>query len=110
MRSSNSRCRSLVFAVLSAAKHDVLDEFPCLEGEGGSWGGEDATELCDLAGHQAIDGPSDAAFQQAEARRVLELLLQPAQPLRGFVHQAVGLPPRRLGRAFRLLLRSLVPG
>src|SRR5712692_6682999 len=97
MRSPHSGWESLVFVVLSAAEHDVLDHFSCFEGDGGSWGGQHATELSDLAGHQPIDGPSDAPLQEAEARCVLELLLQLAQPFRG----AARSEERRAGKECR---------
>src|SRR6266566_5225576 len=108
MCSSTSGWGSLVFVVLSVAEHDVLDHFSCLEGDGGSWGGKHATELGDLPWHQAVDGPPDTAFQEAEAWRVLELLLQPTEPLRGSAHQVLGLAARPLGRPFCLLSRPLV--
>src|SRR6266568_3032318 len=96
MCSSTSGWGSLVFVVLSAAEYDVLDHFPCLEGDGGSRGGEHATELGDLPWHEAVDGSSNATLQQAEARRVLELLLQPAQPFGRAAHEGLGLPARRV--------------
>src|SRR5207245_2352470 len=96
MRSSNSRHALRVFVVLSAAEHDVLDHFSGLEGDGGSRGGEHATELGDLPWHEAVDGPPDTAFQEAEARRVLELLLQLAQPFGRAAHEGLGLSTRRL--------------
>src|SRR5207244_11953051 len=96
MCSSTSGWGSLVFVVLSAAEHDVLDYFSCLEGDGGSRGGEHATELGDLAGHQAVDGPSDATLQQAEARCVLGGMLQLAQPVGRAAHEGLGLSARRL--------------
>src|SRR2546425_7167759 len=42
--------------------------------------------LRELARQQAIHGAADAALQEAQARCVLELLLQPAQPLRSEEH------------------------
>src|SRR6266566_3307819 len=96
MCSSTSGWGSLVFVVLSAAEHDVLDHFSCLEDDGGSRGGEHATELGDLPWHEAVDGPPDTAFQEAEARRVLELLLQLAQPFGRAAHEGLGLSTRRL--------------
>src|SRR2546428_85931 len=94
MRSLHSGCESLVFVVLSAAEDDVLDDFSCLESDRRSWGSEHATELGDLAGHQAVDGPSDATLQEAEARSVLELLLQLAQPFGRAAHEGLGLSAR----------------
>src|SRR5256885_152047 len=91
MPSSESGARLLVVVVFPTAEHDVLDHFSCLEGDGGSWGGKHATELGDLPWHQAVDGAPDTAFQEAEARRVLELLLQPTQALRGSTYEAFGL-------------------
>src|SRR6266568_8082756 len=105
MCSSTSGWGSLVFVVLSAAEHNVLDHFSCLEGDGGSWGGKHATELGDLPWHQAVDGAPDTAFQEAEARRVLELLLQPTQALRGSTYEALGLTACRVGGPFWLLAR-----
>src|SRR5438552_7988771 len=96
MCSSNSGCGSLLFVVLSAAEHDVLDHFSRLEGDGRSWGSEHATELSNLARHQSVDSPSDATLQQAEARRVLELLLQLAQPFGRAAHEGLSLAARRL--------------
>src|SRR5260370_15439326 len=72
----------MLLPVPRGAEHDVLHDFSRLEGNGGAWGSEHATELGDLSGHEAVHGPSNTAFQEAEARCMLELVLQLAQPLR----------------------------
>lgn len=89
MPSSNSR--AVLALVLPAAEHDVLHGLSRLEGDGGLGSGEHAAELRDLARQQAVHDASDAALEQAEARRVLDLMLQPAQAVRGNT-RAGGLP------------------
>src|SRR3989449_3298384 len=96
MPSSESGARLLVVVVFPTAQHDVLYHFSCLEGDGGSWSGKHAPELGDFPWHEAVDGPPDTAFQEAEARRVLELLLQLAQPFGRAAHEGLGLSTRRL--------------
>ncbi len=67
--------------VLRAAEHHVLHDLSSLEGNGRLWGSEHAAQLCDLARQQVVHDPSNAAFQQAEARGALDLVLQPTYAL-----------------------------
>ena len=69
------RSPALLGLILLAAEQNILHRFSRHEGDDGLRGGKHAPELRDLARQQAIHGASDAALQQVEARRVLELLL-----------------------------------
>src|SRR5437899_3286659 len=91
---------SMLAVILLAAEQNILQGFSGLERDDGPRGSEHAPKLRELARQQAIHRAADAPLQEAQTRRVLELLLQPTQPLRGSAHEALGLAARRLGRPF----------
>ena len=86
--------------ILLAAEQNILHGFSGLERYYGPRGSEHAPKLRELARQQAVHRAADAPLQEAQTRRVLELLLQPTQPLRGSAHEALGVTARRLGRPF----------
>src|SRR3989442_13718895 len=94
--------RGLLLALL-AAQQNILHGFSCLERDGGAGSRQHAPQLRELARQQAIHGASDTALQEAQARRMLEVLLEPTQPLRRPAREALGLTARPLGRPLRLL-------
>src|SRR5256712_7919131 len=90
----------MLAVILLAAEQNILHGFPGLERDYGPRGSEHAPKLRELARQQAVHRAADAPLQEAQTRRVLELLLQPTQPLRGSAHEAPGVTARRLGRPF----------
>ncbi len=65
---------------------------------GSLWGSEHSAQLCDLARQQAVHDPSNAAFQQADARGAFDLVLQPTYALDRPGDDARRLRADRLGR------------
>src|SRR2546428_4478052 len=100
----------MLAVILLAAEQNILQGFSGLDRDAGPRGSEHAPKLRERARQQAIHRAADAPLQEAQTRRVLELLLQPAQPLGGPAHEALGLPARCLGRPFRLLPRPFPLG
>src|SRR5439155_21972979 len=99
------RSPALLALILLAAEQNILHGFSGLERDDGPRGSEHAPKLRELARQQAVHRAADAPLQEAQTRRVLELLLQPTQPRGGPAPEALGLLARCLGRPFRLLPR-----
>src|SRR2546428_8309136 len=100
----------MLVLILLAAEQNILQGFSGLERNDGPRGSEHAPKLRELARQQAIHRAADTPLQEAEARRVLELLLQATQSLCGPADEALRLAARRLGSVFRLLRRPLLLG
>src|SRR2546422_6968872 len=103
------RARGLLLA-LSAAEENILHGLSRLEGNDGLRRGDHTAQLREFARQQAIHCAADTPLQEAEARRVLELLLQATHSLRGPADEALRLAARRLGSLFRFLRRPLLFG
>src|SRR5258708_25323719 len=101
------RACGLSFA-LFAAEENALRGLTRVEGDDRLGRGDHTAQLRKLARQQAVHGASDAPLQEAEARRVLELLLQPTQPVRGPAYETLRLTARHVSRWIRLLLRPLL--
>src|ERR1700680_597921 len=94
-----SQCAELPLG-LRTAEHEVLYGFSRSEGDGGLWGGEHAPELRDLAREQTVHDASDTTLEQAEAGRVLDLVLQPTHALRHSADDVRRRSTGALGRRF----------
>src|SRR5207244_5426402 len=103
------RSPALLALILLAAEQNILQGFSGRERDDGPRGSEHAPKLRELARQQAVHRAADAPLEEAQTRRVLELLLQPTPPLGGPAHAALGPPARCPPRPSRLLPRPSPP-